>query len=550
MGKRFVNDRNGRVSEAVKIEGIEGEFFRSEEARPERKVIALPKDEKDLFEECLDLIAIPKDEVFVRDGKLVGILEIPSKDGKADYVIRELTESEIRIRILDRVQLRAERPKAGKGPGVLPRTIPQMIQAAPYRSKAISPITGIRDRPFITKKLEIVQEEGLDSETGNFLIPSFHINIPKDPTKEEAEYAFRAVEDVFKEFPFVSAFDRSAYFALLFSLVLRDGIKGRIPGFGITANQSGAGKTLLASLAYAISEGRFPPVRKLSSSEDLQHAAISAAIVKNQPLLLFDNITETIKGASIEAAITSDVWGFRQYHSNTEERFADNRTIFCFTGRNLQYGADTVRRVIPIRLVSSSDRPEMLKHEIEDLKAYVIQHRAAILKNCFTVVRAFLRDDAKAPRAKMGGFEGFAELVVDLFHWMGRSDPLYIWNQRMEDNEEEAGLRALWAAWPRTTGESGIPEPRLLTAGQLITVAMRSGEGDSHLADAIKLLLPESARLDSSRLLGKVLAYWKGHIFRPDKEEPGEDWTFRSFSGRSNQTLWKPVRFDPKSFGG
>ena len=80
------------------------------------------------------------------------------------------------------------------------------------------------------------------------------------PTSQALPMQRAAAEllEVVKDFPFYDA-DRSAWLALVLSLIGRSAIAGCVPLFGITANCRGSGKSLLADAASLIAYGRHAP---------------------------------------------------------------------------------------------------------------------------------------------------------------------------------------------------------------------------------------------------------------------------------------------------
>jgi hypothetical protein len=95
------------------------------------------------------------------------------------------------------------------------------------------------------------------------------------------------------------------------------------------------------------------------------------------------------------------------------------------TGNNVALGADTARRVVPIRLESPLERPETRRDFLHpDLLGWVGENRPRLLAAVLTILRAYcLAGRPDQGLSALGSFEGWSKLVRAAVVWLGLPDP-------------------------------------------------------------------------------------------------------------------------------
>src|SRR5262249_31755354 len=120
------------------------------------------------------------------------------------------------------------------------------------------------------------------------------------------------------------------------------------------------------------------------------------------------------------------------------------------TGNNVEVAADTIRRIIHIRLDCLQERPEHrsdFKHA--NLLAWVDENRPRLLSAALTILTAFLRRGRPSPGlTPFGSYEGWSSVVRVAVIWIGLPDPCLTRMRLAESADTTAdALQQLIAAW-------------------------------------------------------------------------------------------------------
>ena len=75
------------------------------------------------------------------------------------------------------------------------------------------------------------------------------------------------------------------------------------------------------------------------------------------PVMVLDNVTGTLRSASLAAALTTTSWRDRLMGTNQIPEVPLMTTWIC-TGNNISFGSDIARRVIPITIDPETEDPE------------------------------------------------------------------------------------------------------------------------------------------------------------------------------------------------
>ncbi|WP_413430910.1 primase-helicase zinc-binding domain-containing protein [Crateriforma spongiae] len=375
-------------------------------------------------------------KVYQRGGQLVHVITEPNEkvlSGKVTMPagslrIRPLPTGQIPLRISDACQLVKEVEHDGD---VERKAVPPpkwLIDGIASRGEYgddVKTLRGIISAPTIRPDGSILQRAGYDERTALLYKPCGKFpRIPEKPSKDDAIKAADELLDVVKDFPFQEDADRSAWLAMVLSMIGRSAVDGCVPMFAITANIRGAGKSLLADAASIISLGR-PAARKTYSTDDNEtRKAITATAIEGLPAVLLDNIDRTIGGASLDAALTATTWSDRILGSSATTGELPLTTVWAATGNNLRFGSDIARRVLPIRLSSPLESPEE-RTDVEhpDLLGFVAENRPRLAAAALTILRAYFVDGCpKQSGGTWGSFEAWSELVRGAIVWTGKAD--------------------------------------------------------------------------------------------------------------------------------
>jgi hypothetical protein len=156
-------------------------------------------------------------------------------------------------------------------------------------------------------------------------------------------------------------------------------------------------------------------------------------------LVLFDNLDGKFGNAILGAALTTTSWKDRLLGVNRVVEAPLYMTWYA-TGNNVAVGADTSRRICPIRLETDMERPEERKgFRFPSLLEHVNASRGRLLGAALTILRAYCvagRPDQGL--SAWGSFEGWSALVRGAVVWVGMPDPAEARVQLQEQSDTTA----------------------------------------------------------------------------------------------------------------
>lgn len=398
-------------------------------------------------------------------------------------------------------------------------------------------LEGIVDEPVLRPDGTILAEPGYDDATGLLLGEHRVEAVPDSPTIEEAVAAATELLKVTEDFPFAGEEHLSAYLAAVLTSFARFAFDGPAPMFVIEATTRGTGKSLLADVIAIIATGRRAARSTLPQGrqrdEELRKT-ITAVALSGDRVVLFDNITATIGGPVLDAALTATTWRDRLLGKNEMTADLPLRTVWLATANNATFADDTARRVLPIRLESDLENPEEREgFAHDDLRAHVAAERPRLAAAALTI----LRYAAGQPKPKLktwGSFEAWG-VVREAIVGLGLADPCLTREGIPASEDLESlhgfvhGLRQFLAADPATDLAGGWT-----TVAHLVDRLRRAtDEPDRHpeittFASGVEGLL-RGARLSASAL-GQMLKRHRGRrvgglmIVRDEGRNPVAKW--------------------------
>jgi len=314
-------------------------------------------------------------------------------------------------------------------------------------------LRGVSAAPFLRPDGTICQAAGYDAETGLLYAPSSPFPaVPDLPSRADAEAALAAVLEPLSDFPFRRTGSLSpslsAFVSLLLTLAIRPAIRGVVPGWIISANTRGTGKTLLTQVASRIVYGRGVEVRSFSRDEEENRKRITSVLRSGERLCVFDNIKRAVGGEPIEAAITAETWSDRELGSNTVLSLA-NQCVFVFTGNNAQTSEDASRRFLPVDLETRHVSPEARTgFRIPDLDGWLVEHRPRLVVALLTIARAWWAAGRPQGQGRpLGSFEGWSRTVPAMLEWLGVSSPLEARGASEATEDHDRGELVRLADW-------------------------------------------------------------------------------------------------------
>jgi len=363
--------------------------------------------------------------------------------------IRSLPTGQLPLRISDAVQLLMERETAEGIERVAtppPKWLIDGIFTRGDFGEDISWLAGIITAPTIRADGSILQSQGYDKRTGILYMPSDKFpKVPEKPTRQDAQAAAAELLEVIADVEFVADADRSAWLALVLTLIGRQSVAGCCPLFGVSATTPGSGKGLVVDAASIIAFGQTSPKKTFDPDDAEIRKCVTTTAMEALASMMLDNVDCVLQGSSLDAALTTTSWSDRVLGSNKTTGALPLLAVWICTGNNLQYGSDLRRRVLPIRLSPSVENPEEradFRHP--KLLGWVQENRPRLAVAALTILRAYFAAGRPEQRGGVwGSFESWSEVVRGCIVWAGLADPLKTRETAKAEDRSGAIIRGL-----------------------------------------------------------------------------------------------------------
>ncbi len=342
------------------------------------------------------------------------------------------------------------------------------LASSPHTWSGIRQLDGIVSYPVLRPDGSVFAQVGYDAALRLLLVGGAEgIAVPESPSRADAAGAAKAILDLVADFPFASDVDSSVFLAALLTPLCRYAGVTNVPLFLVDKNTRGAGGSLLADTIGTILKGQRLPRVPQSPSDEEQRKVITSVLLAGDDLVLFDNLSHPLGGASIDALLTGPVWRDRRLATN-EMTMVPNLATFYATGNNVEIKGDTTRRVLRMRLESPHEKPEeRVDFRHPDLLGHALRERPRLLSAALTILRAFCA--AGRPQqglAAWGSFESWSALVANAIAWVGLPDPSRArMSMDLSSDADRGDLADLLEAWSEIdTSGDGVTARKITSA--------------------------------------------------------------------------------------
>ena len=378
-----------------------------------------------------------------------------------------------------------------------PKTIAEglLARAGNWRFPVLA---GIAEAPYMIDG-HIYDVSGYEPRTGAYLTlgDNGFPEIPRKPTRAEAEEALRILKEVVKDFPFVAEVDVSVWISALLTTFARLGLRSA-PLFGITATVMATGKSLLADLISIIATGRRASVMSHVRDHNEEKKRLLSILMEGDPIITVDNIGEPWGSDSMAAILTAESYKDRLLGVNSVITVPTTATWIA-TGNNLTFCGDLSTRVLVARLDPRCERPEDRSFD-RDLLAWVPEHRAELVSASLTILASYVA--AGHPDVGLrpfGRFEDWSRLVRAALVWLGEPDPCKAGAHIEGSDPVKQSLGAMLAAWWASFKDT----PK--------TVGQADKSGGDELREALLIVSGEKRHINL-RKAGNWLAKYEGRV--------------------------------------
>lgn len=356
--------------------------------------------------------------VFSRNGVLCEVVKDPARTFISDLHAN---------RVLDLIShARWLRPDDGGAVQTPPPPVIAQIVHSRRKHADVRVLEAVTTSPIFLADGEILSVRGYNAQARVFLEPSVVVDVPDEPTRDDAIRAVRMFWDLLSDFRFATKADKVAWLAGVLSPLVKAAIgNAPAPLICVSAAVAGSGKTKLTTIASLIVTGQPAEVRPYNPRDAGEWGKRVTAFVRAaSPVSVFDNVNGHFGDETIDRLITSTTWSDRVLGASDAPPIPVVTTWWA-TGNNIAPEGDTVRRVLMVRLDVREERPqERGGFALPDIEKHTLEHRAELLTAALTLLRAYHvagRPDQNL--AAWGSFDAWSQLVRGALVWVGLQDP-------------------------------------------------------------------------------------------------------------------------------
>ena len=383
------------------------------------------------------------------------------------------------------------------------------------------PLEGIICAPTIRPDGSILATPGYDPDTGLYLSIDQDTFPPilERPTIDDARQALRQLEEVYIDFPFSADHDKAAAVSAILSMVARFAVQGRVPLFAVRSTTRGSGKGLLIDTISMIATGRHAPRWPQTLDEEEERKRLLTVAMAGDPLIHIDNVTHPLGSAPLDMVLTAETITDRILGQHAQ-REAPLHAVFFASGNNMVFRGDMARRVLPIDLAPTMERPEERETFTHTpLLDWVLKQRPTLVCAALTLLKAYFVANAPKQSVKpFGSFEAWSNLIRQSLVWTDGQDPCEgRTNIEAESDPDYEQHHAMLCAWHDRYGT----EPKTVKAikADIENHMVKDAETDRWIiAPAWRDLHESLIALDKRgreidvRAIGYALRSWQGRV--------------------------------------
>ncbi len=388
------------------------------------------------------------------------------------------------------------------------------VQAVHARREwpTVRPLEAVAEYPLFLADGRLLTAPGYDPSTGLVYHPpaDLALRLPDSPTQADAVAAVGRLLDVVEDFPFAGEPDKAAWVAALLTPLARFSFSGPCPLFLVDGNCRGVGKGLLLDVVSHTITGQAFAVCPYTNEREELRKLITSIAVEGDRLVLFDNLDGRFGNDILDMALTGTGWKGRLLGTNTTAR-VPLWAVWYGTGNNVSVGADTVRRVCPIRLETPMEAPEQRgDFRRPDLLGWVADNRPRLLADALTILGAWHRAGRPNLSPKpWGSYAGWSSIVRNAVMWAGLPDPAETRVELLERSDIVAEtLRGILIGLERLD-----PSRHGLTAGEIFDrVFTHPPDVPEEWFQGLRAALEESLSRREPRALGYKLRSFRRRV--------------------------------------
>jgi hypothetical protein len=418
-------------------------FEQRQKRRPGGKLPYLIIDDNDhtaAARQLAKLIAARDDFLFNGHGPIRVVVE-------GDGLPRAVAVTTEAVRVLaHKICNPVKQTKKGPVPTALKSDIANLYLNGLEGEWGLKPFHGITTSPILDNSGSIRSASGYDAISGLWCHNIPTLDVPDEPSVQEAQAALGRLRFAFRTFPFAdgtrirdrklgidvidpskpAGLDESSFLVALLTAICRQSLE-LAPGFLCDApaySGAGTGKGLLAKAICIIASGAKPAA--FTSGHDVQELdkRLTAALIAAHPAIFLDNFNaKEIKSDTLASALTENPAQVRPM-GQTKMVPLHVCTFISITGNGVEIAEDMARRLIKTRLDAKMESPEERKFEPGFLDN-ILAARPHLLSDALTLWRwARQNPGAITIGRPLGSYELWCQWCRDPLLTLGMRDPI------------------------------------------------------------------------------------------------------------------------------
>ena len=341
-------------------------------------------------------------------------------------------------------------------PKSFPGPLAEQILELGQSELALDELRRVVPVPIFGADGKLITEHGVHN--GVAVKPDIQIRpVSKRPSENELHEVYSILDELVCDFPFERQADKANAFALAASPFLRE-MYDLCPLIGIEAACPGTGKGLLGDLMMLPFLGPSFQGRAMIGELHGENAEkVLCAILLAAPVVVqLDNVVKLASGP-LCLTLTTERPSFRILGEN---RMASpwNQAVWLSTANNPVYSDEVARRVVPIRLVASQERPaERTGFRHIDIKQWATDNRAKLVWAILTLIQNWVAQGMPKGGQTFGSFQRWADVLGGVLKCAGiegflegRAEAL----SRSDVESEE--WSSFYAAWYQKFGSGKV----------------------------------------------------------------------------------------------
>jgi hypothetical protein len=339
-------------------------------------------------------------------------------------------------------------------------------------------LKGIIHTPTLRKNGSCIQTGGYDKESALYLSLNEEFpEIQESPTEQEGKKGLETLEDLLKDFPFVTPSCISVAISAILTSLIRKSLDSA-PMFIFSAPKAASGKTLLADVVSLVATGEEKGCISFCGNEAEERKRIVSLLASGTEVICFDNVDKPFESTSLCTILTEKEYRDRILgHSKIISVYT--QATFMATGNNFRVRGDLSSRTLLCSLDPKCEHPGKRSFD-RDIRKYILDNRAKLVHAGLTILKSYLsKGSPKQNIEEFGRFERWSNTVRSSLIWLGMKDPCNTKETIEERDPEKESIELFLHAWKEAFEEKAV------TSNYISKLSQKPKDAEKKLLDVL-----------------------------------------------------------------